>query len=88
MVKKQKSVSVPLEMWEATEQLFEDYKALFDTLEITSPSELLRVMAKLGRTLLLDVLEGRKPLTEVIEEIRKARSQKGETQKKQKAPSF
>ena len=47
--KQQKSVSIPPDYWEEIEKLYEELKDVCLEFDITSPSKLLRVLAKLGR---------------------------------------
>ena len=55
--KTQKSVSIPVEYYAELEQLFEETKNACAMLEISSASELLRVLSKLGRTKFLEIVE-------------------------------
>ena len=55
--KKQKSVSIPPEYWEEIEKLYEELKDVCLEFDITSPSKLLRVLAKLGRPRLESIVE-------------------------------
>jgi len=55
--KKQKSVSIPLDRYEELEKLYEDIKDVCQQLEISSVSELLRVLANLGKEKFLEIVE-------------------------------
>jgi len=55
--KKQKSVSIPLDRYEELEKLYEDIKDVCQQLEISSVSELLRILANLGKEKFLEIVE-------------------------------
>lgn len=66
MGKKQKSVSIPLQYWEDLDKLLKETKNACDELQIATPAELLRVLAKLGKARFL----------EIVEQVRKGQKQK------------
>ena len=55
--KQQKSISIPPKYWKEIEELYEELKDVCLEFEITSPSKLLRVLAKLGRPRLEAIAE-------------------------------
>jgi len=55
--KKQKSMSIPLEYYKKLEKLLKNHANACGTLEISSPSELLRVLANLGEKRFLEIVE-------------------------------
>jgi len=55
--KQQTSVSIPPKYWKEIEELYEELKDVCLEFEITSPSKLLRVLAKLGRPRLEAIAE-------------------------------
>jgi len=57
MGKTQKSISVPLEYWKKLEEMLRDYKDVCKELEISSTSQLLRVLGKLGEPRFLQLAE-------------------------------
>jgi len=60
MGKKQKSLSIPLKYYEELEKMFNEVADVCDELQISSPAELLRVLAKLGKTDFLKIVEQRR----------------------------
>ena len=82
MARKHKTVSVPMSFWLEVEKLYEDMKTEFQALEVSTASELLRVLANLGRKPLVEFLEGKKPLAELLVEAGKLRKKSKETPQK------
>ena len=83
MARKHKTVSIPSQFWDEIEKLYESMKPQFEALEISSASELLRIMANLGRKPLIEFLEGKKPLSELLVEAGKLRKKTTESPRKQ-----
>lgn len=65
MPKKHKTMSIPLEYAQEMEHLFNELKDVCDVLQISSWSELVRVLAKIGK----------EPFLEIVEQVRKARKE-------------
>ena len=55
--KRQRSVSIPIEYYERLEKFFREWSNDLEKLEITTVSELLRVLANFGQESLLRTLE-------------------------------
>jgi hypothetical protein len=57
MGKKQKSVSIPPNYMKEISDLYEKFKDVCEELEISSPSELFRILARLGKSRFLEIVE-------------------------------
>jgi len=57
MGKKQRSVSIPPDYMKELTELYEKFKDVCEELEISSPSELLRILGRLGKTRFLQIVE-------------------------------
>lgn len=74
MAKKHKTMSIPRQYYEEIEGFYDKFKDVCEDLQISSPSELLRSLARLGKPRFL----------EIVEQVRKGRTQRLEEPQEEK----
>jgi len=78
MGKDQTSISVSKRFYMEVQNLFEKYPKQWEALNIKGVPALVRLMAKFGRKPLLEFVEGKKPLGELLVEIDKPHKKRKE----------
>ena len=67
MGKTQKSISIPTDSWIEIEKLYNEKKPMLETLRIKSTTQLFLVLANFGKKPFEEFLEGKKPMTALVE---------------------